>query len=595
MTLIAELLLEHGIRPKDYLDGDQKLICPQCSHRRKDRRDPCLSLTIDRYGAVWLCHNCEWKGAVKERSDTRMVREQRHRPPPTRPTRAPESASADVLIWLAQRGISEKTAKRNKIGFERGVWFPKLGRAADAITFPYFRDGDLVNIKFRALDDKAFRQVKGAEKILFGLDDIADAKTIIIVEGELDKLALEEAGFLNVVSVPDGAPSRVKDGEPYIEDTKFCYLANCADHLARLERIIIAVDEDEPGRALAEELARRLGKERCWQAVWPNAGDAPCKDANETLLAHGADVLRECIEQPEPYPIAGLYSVLDYADEALALYRDGRKRGNSTGWPSLDAFMTIAEGRLSVVTGIPNHGKSEFVDALMVNLAVREGWRFTVCSFENPPAMHISKLAEKYLALPFWDGPPRRMTEAELRRAMEWANEHFYLIRFDDEAPTIDAIIEKAQVAVLRYGIRGLVIDPYNEIEHRRPANMTETEYISQLLGKLKRFAQNRGVHVWVIAHPAKMYRENGKVPVPTLYDISGSANWSNKADFGVVVYRDLEEDPTKAEIHIRKVRFKSEGKIGAVILRWNPATGRYSEIAIRGYCNAARCYADEA
>jgi twinkle protein len=158
---------------------------------------------------------------------------------------------------------------------------------------------------------------------------------------------------------------------------------------------------------------------------------------------HGTQVLRECIERAEPYPIAGLYCVLDYAEETFALYRDGRKRGHSTGWPSLDEFMTIAEGRLSVVTGIPNHGKSEFVDALMINLAVSEGWRFALCSFENPPAMHISKLAEKYLGLPFWDGPTRRMTEAELQSATDWANEHFCLIRFDDEAPTVEAILEK--------------------------------------------------------------------------------------------------------------------------------------------------------
>jgi len=589
MAVLAELLLEHGIRPKDYRDGDQKLVCPQCSHQRKHRCDPCLSLTIDRYGAVWLCHNCGWRGAVSERGDSRMTREQRRRTRPSGPARAPEPASADVLVWLAERRISEKTARRNKIGFEPGIWFPKLGRQADAITFPYFRDGELVNIKFRALDDKTFAQVKDAEKIFFGLDDIAEAKDAIIVEGELDKLALEEAGFRNVISVPDGAPSRVKAGDPDIDDAKFTYIANCADHLDRLERIIIAVDNDAPGRALAEELARRLGKERCWQVHWPDAGDAPCKDANETLLIHGAEVLRECIEHAAPYPIAGLYGVLDYADETFALYRDGRKRGYSTGWPSLDEFMTIAEGRLSVVTGIPNHGKSEFVDALMINLAVREGWRFAVCSFENPPAMHISKIAEKYLGLPFWDGPSRRMTEAELQRAMVWANEIFYLVRFDDEAPTIEAILEKTRVAVLRYGVRGLAIDPYNEIEHRRPANMTETEFISQLLGKLKRFAQNHGVHVWIIAHPAKMYRENGKVPVPTLYDISGSANWSNKADIGLVVYRDPEEDPTKTEIHVRKMRFKSEGKMGSIALRWNPVTGRYSEIASRGYCGSAR------
>jgi twinkle protein len=202
--------------------------------------------------------------------------------------------------------------------------------------------------------------------------------------------------------------------------------------------------------------------------------------------------------------------------------------------------MVLCEGRLSVVTGIPNSGKSEFVDALMVNLAMRYGWHFAVCSLENPPGEHISKLAEKYLGLPFWDGPTRRMSESELMRAMDWADDHFHLIRFDEEAPTIEAILDKARAAVMRHGARGLVIDPYNELEHRRPSHMTETEYVSQLLGKVKRFAQNHGVHIWFIAHPAKMQRENGSLPPPTLYDISGSANWANKADIGIVVHRDL-------------------------------------------------------
>jgi twinkle protein len=239
--------------------------------------------------------------------------------------------------------------------------------------------------------------------------------------------------------------------------------------------------------------------------------------------------------------------------------------------------MTVREGELSVVTGIPNHGKSEFVDALIINLAMTYGWRFAVCSFENPPADHIAKLAEKYLGAPFWDGPTQRMSETDLLRAIQWCEDYFYLIRTEDESPTIDWILTAAKAAVLRHGVKGLILDPYNEIEHKRPANMSETEYVSQLLGKVKRFAQNHGCHVWFIAHPAKLYADNGKAPVPTLYDISGSAHWANKADFGVVVHRpDLHQPVT--EIHVRKVRSKAFGKIGKVALQYDRATGRYSE-----------------
>jgi twinkle protein len=404
-------------------------------------------------------------------------------------------------------------------------------------------------------------------------------------------MACEEAGYRNVVSVPNGAQTGGKTSD---DGTAFAWLETCAEHLHQAERIILAGDSDEKGRALETELARRLGRERCWRVRWPDSNDAPCKDANETLLAHGAGVLRECIEAAEPYPIAGLHGVLDFAEDTLALYRDGRARGHSTGWSSIDELMTIRAGELSVVTGIPNSGKSEFVDAVAVNLAHRYGWRFAMCSFENSPAEHVAKLVEKHLGVPFWHGPRPRMSEAELQQAMEWAADHFHLIRFDDEAPTIDAILDKARAAVMRHGIRGLVIDPYNEIEHHRPVNVTETEYVSQLLGKVKRLAQLHDVHVWFVAHPAKLPRDGGSLPAPTLYDISGSANWANKADLGVVVHRDPAKDPTRTDIYLRKVRFKSVGKIGVASLRYDKATGRYTELeAPRSYA-AGKGYRDD-
>jgi twinkle protein len=589
MAMLPELLLAQGLRPCRYVDGNQKLVCPKCSHTRKHRSDPCLSLTIDGDQALWKCHHCGWSGAVSDREDERRTRGQRRRPAaPVKPIKTPGDPTPAVLQWLVRRGISEATARRNRVGAQR-AYIPALGAEVDCIAFPYFRDGQLVNVKYRALSKKAFARVKDAETILYGLDDIAEVKSAIVVEGELDKLALEEAGIRNVVSVPDGAPARVKAGGPDPDDAKFFYIASCAEYLDRLDRIILAVDNDGPGLALTEELARRLGKERCWRVRWPDSGDVQCKDANDVLLMHGADVLRECIEHAEPYPIAGLHSIFDFADQALSLYRDGRQHGLSTGWSSLDEFMTIRPGELSVVTGVPGSGKSEFIDALAINLACTYGWRFALCSFENPPAEHIAKLAEKYLGAPFWDGPTRRMSEMDLLRAMDWIADCFYLIRFDDEAPTIEAILDKARAAVMRHGIRGLVIDPYNEIEHRRPSNMTETEYVSQLLGKVKRFAQHHGVHVWFVTHPAKMQREYGARAVPSLYDISGSANWVNKADLGIVVHRDPDKDPTRTEIQVRKVRFKAVGKIGGVALRWDRVTGRYAEIIDQGtYGNRA-------
>ena len=419
-------------------------------------------------------------------------------------------------------------------------------------------------------------------RVFYGLDDIQGCETAIIVEGEVDKLSLEEAGFRNVLSVPDGAPQKVKAGEVDPEDdAKFEYVWNCKAELACVTKIILACDADGPGRALEEELARRLGRERCWRVAWPDGNDVQLKDANEVLVGCGAEVLRECIEVAQPYPIRSLHDAGQFESDVLMLYRHGPKRALSTGWPALDSYMKIREGELSVVTGTPGSGKSEFIDALAVNLAKQFGWRFAVCSFENPPDEHLSKLAEKYLGMPFWQGPAPRMGEGDLQRALEWINDRFYFIRADDEAPTIDWILEAAKSAVMRYGARGLIVDPYNEIESKRPSTMSETEYVSQVLGKVKRFAQTHGCHVWFVAHPAELHRDtNGAIPVPSLYDISGSAHWVNKADLGIVVHRNPNKVPPETEIHVRKVRFKSVGQIGSVTLRYDRVTGRYFEAA---------------
>ena len=580
MQTLAELLADEGIRLRSYQSGGYKLTCARCSHQRRNKTDPCLSVTIaGDGGAVWHCHNCQWAGSVREQRERA-----RYEPNPRQAPKQPPEVSGDLpqetLEWFKRRGISEAVVQRNGI-FRAETWMPgcERGQKVPALVFPYRRGGDVVNHKYRTLD-KRFRQDKAAEKIWYGLDDIAGNDTAIVVEGELDKLALEEAGYLNVLSVPDGAPKTVKDGtiDPE-DDAKFSFIWCCRDELAHVERFILACDADDPGKALTEELARRLGREKCWTVQWPAIDGAAIKDANQVLIEEGPEVVHECIEAAKPLPIRGLHDADDYRAQVFDLYEHGHEKVFSTGWSSLDQLFKIRPGDLTVVTGVPNSGKSEFIDALTVNLAEQLGWRFALCSFENAPNIHLSKLAEKRLKQPFWDGPTPRMVGADLDRALDWIDGHFSFIRpGDDDSPTIDWILEQARAAVMRYGIRGLVIDPYNEIEHSRPDRMSETEYVSQCLSKVKRFAQNFSVHVFFVAHPAKMRPENGKIPVPSLYDISGSAHWVNKADCGIVVHRDAQKTPPETDIHIRKIRHKFVGRLGKATLRYDRATGRYSD-----------------
>jgi twinkle protein len=296
------------------------------------------------------------------------------------------------------------------------------------------------------------------------------------------------------------------------------------------------------------------------------------------LLEHGKEVLVECIANAEPYPLSALYNSTHYENSVIDLYDKGFMSGASTGFKNVDELFTVAGGQLSVVTGIPSSGKSEFIDMIMMNLAKKEGWKFAVCSFENPPDFHIAKMVEKYVDKPFFSGATKRMNEDERDNALRFIEEHFMFIDYTNgESATIDSILEKSIGAVRQMGCRGLVIDPYNYIEMDK--STSETDSISNMLTKVSQFAKAHDIHVFFISHPTKMYPDtNGKIPVPTGYSISGSASWFAKADMGITVQRG---EGTSVDIHVWKCRFKWIGKQGIARLEYYCPTGVYSEQTI--------------
>lgn len=585
MSRIVECLAQHGIRLRSYQVGDHYTTCPECSEQRRpaNRKKPCLSVKIDDGGgAVWRCAHCEWAGNVPQERygrDGQPYRQERpapapRRPPPPKATPRPKG----LLDYFAKRGISEDTVTLFGVYLGRH-FFPQPGEDGQplgdspCIVFPYRRGGVVVNNKYRH-PAKHFVQDKDAERTLFNVDSIIDDDVVIWVEGEIDVMTLVEAGYTQVVSLPDGAPQKLKD-EPDPADKRFLALANCADKLDTVKRVILATDSDGPGQNLAEELARRLGKDRCWRVRWPEG----CKDPNEVLVQLGADELRRLIEAAEPYPIVGLYQVQQGA--LLRHRRQGKVETFSTGWPAVDELFRVpAEGRLFVVTGVPNHGKSEWVDALLVNTISAHGWHAVICSPENLPIEeHAAKLAEKWAGEPFRDwAQARAMDDFTVMDAERWLAKHFAFVLAEDEAQalTLDYVLDRARHAILRHGSRWLVIDPWNELEHQRPREISETEYIGASLGRLRKFAAHHGCNVVLIAHPMKMQRaKDGTVEPPGGYDISGSANWANKPDFGITIHR---PDMTQRDVEVIawKVRFKHHGKRGKTVLTWQPYSGRY-------------------
>lgn len=536
-----------------------KTTCPQCSPGRKKKNYPCLNVNTEQ--GVWNCWHCGWSGTLKggewQKPEVRKVY--------TRPAfAAPAQVPDGTVAWFKTRGIDAAALERNKIA-KGSTYFPQVEEERDCIMFPYYRGEEVVNIKYRS-KDKMFRMASGAERILYGINDI-DPEGLIWVEGEIDKLSVEMAGLTSCVSVPDGAPAA--DSKSY--SNKFDFLAEKA--LEDVKVHIIAVDNDEPGVRLQEELVRRLGREKCLIVVWPEH----CKDANEVLLTHGPDVLLDCIKNARALPIEGTYSVNDIIESIFNDYEYGPERGVSTSWAEMDDTYRVMTGEWTLVTGIPGHGKSEWLDALALNLANHYGWNFGIFSPENQPLKyHVEKMAEKFVGKPFMEGFTDRMSFKEMSEALKFINDHFHFMLPD--YPTVDGLLEISQQLVFRHGIRGLIIDPWNEINPARDGNVTETDYISQALTKIRTFARKNQVHVWLVAHPTKLQKDktSGAYPVPTPYDVSGSAHWRNKADNCITVYRDVVQTGSPVQVHVQKVRKKTNGKVGMVEFVYEHICGRY-------------------
>lgn len=561
--------------------GEIDVTCPRCSAQRKKKTARCLSVNVDK--GVFSCAHCGFHGGL---GGVQSTEPSWRKPVYRRPTAPKEEPIDPLLAWFKIRGISKEVIERNRV-VRTTVYLPQVEDRKGVIAFPYYRNGELINVKYRDRD-KNFRMETGAERILYGYDDIDD-EVCIIVEGEIDKLSVETSGITrSCVSVPDGAPT--PNTQNYA--SKFTFLDD--ERLERVKEWIIAVDNDAPGVRLEQELVRRLGIEKCRKVEWPEH----CKDANEVLMTHGEAELRACINNAKPYPIEGVIEINSLSSKLDLLYQQGVIRGLAPGWRTLHPYYTVRPGEWTVVTGVPSSGKSNLVDALVVNLAREHEWKFAIFSPENQPVEnHVSRLIEHYTRTPFRDGPTARMSLNQMHDAREWVHGHFRIILPPDDADwTIQNILERARILIRRHGVNGIVIDPWNELEHSRPREMSETEYVSKSLKAIRQFARRNFVHIWLIAHPTKLYRnKDGEYPIPTLYDISGSSHWYNKADNGLVVYRDFRTpDSPIVEIHIKKIRFREVGRIGVVKLRYDVPTGGYFDIEENTYPTGRNLVVDD-
>lgn len=561
-----DALKKHGIFVPDGVT-QTKIKCPKCSEHRKaaHRNEPCLSVNVEKQ--VWNCHNCGWAGHAGNGSDKHGYHT---------PSFVYMGLQPKMIEYFAGRGIGEKTLERMKVTWGVSV-IPETKEKVTCIVFPYFKDEKAVNIKYRfdrEDGEKILWQAPQCESVVYGYNDIKEKDEIIFCEGEPDLLSLNEVGFLNVFSLPIGG---INAKDKNVEG-KLKSLNGIEKYLEKAKKVILATDNDETGRRTRDELERRIGKYKCYRVSYPEG----CKDANDVLKKHGRQALIDCINSASLVPMDGLIKIKtsDILDEISSIYLKGFRQPERIGVKAIDDKFRCRPGELTVVSGIPSHGKSLFVDFMTMMLAKKSGWDIGVFSPEHyPVGRYYARLMQMYVGKPLTPGMNERMNASEMREAIEFIQEHFVLMGHSRAGMTIDNILELAKAAVLREGIKALVIDPWNRFEHNING-MNEAHYVAQSLDKIDWFGRTHDVHTFLVAHPKLLQKDKrGQYPRPSLYDISGGANFRNFVYNGLIVWRDIESNKNITEIDVQKIKFEECGQFGTIVVGYDSPSRRFFDL----------------
>ena len=534
----------------DLPEGKTQGICPLCSFDRKPEHKKAKCASYDWERGLGTCHNCNKTFQLhsyqrKGSSEKIYIR-------PTTPIILPD-ISTNVEKWFEGRGISKDTLKELKVT-EGSEFMPQTGKSENAIHFNYFIGDQLINVKYRD-GRKNFKLYKGAEKVFYNINSVVGYEYCVIVEGEMDVLSLHEAGIENVVSVPNGAT---------LNNNNLDYLDNCIDYFTDKDKIIIAVDDDDAGQALQQELVRRLGAEICYLATFED-----CKDANEYLLKYGKEELAKRIAKAKPVPLENVTTFRDIEAEITDFVENGFKPGFQIGLPNFDSIFSTYTGQFITVTGIPSSGKSDFVDQMVIGYNINYQWKTAFASPENAPTyLHAHKLMRKV-----WQDMPSKkdIGTDKWNQVAEHINDNFFFIDMDKYS--LEAVLRKGAELVKRKGIKCLVIDPFNKVRSN-DASGDVNVYTLDYLSKIEIFAKKYDVLVIVVAHPTKMYKDaNGRIEEPTMYNIKGGGEWYDASYHGILVHRDYEQRTVKAKI--LKVKFQNLGENGAEAhFKWEPKSG---------------------
>tara|TARA_Y200000002_G_scaffold3060_1_gene2871 strand:+ start:875 stop:2584 length:1710 start_codon:yes stop_codon:yes gene_type:complete len=539
----------------DLIVGKKEGVCPLCSSNRKPENRKAKCAMYDWERGLGTCMNCnevfQLHTFKRKGGNDKVYNKPKQIANPL--------LSNKVIKWFEGRGISNNTLVKMKIT-EGKEFMPQTGKEENTIQFNYFINNELINIKYRD-GKKNFKLVKGAEKIFYNIDSTVGHNYMVIVEGEMDALSFVEAGISSVISVPNGAT---------VSNNNLEYLDNCIDYFENKEKIILAVDQDEAGENLKQELIRRLGAEACYTCDF-----GVHKDANEFLIHNSSDMLSDVIKNASAVPIENVLTLKDVDDELQEFIEQGFKPGYQVGLDNFDSIFSTYTGQFITVTGVPSSGKSDFVDRMVVGYQLKYGWKTAFASPENKPTfLHAHKLMRK---IGDWMPTKEDINTNKWEEVSNIINDNFFFI--ENERYDLDSVLSKGAQLVKRKGIKCLVIDPYNKVKMNGAATMSIPDATMEYLTRIEAFAKKYDVLVIVVAHPTKMYKkDDGTLDEPNMYNIKGGGEWYDASYHGLLVHRNYEKKTVK--VKVLKVKFQNLGENQAEAhFKWDHISGNYIPI----------------
>lgn len=549
----------------------QKIHCPKCHDERKNRRDKSLSISVSK--GVFKCHHCGWA----DRIDGWKPDEDYVKPSKT----GWSNFSEKVQLFFAGRGIGIETIKKNKI-------IQKDFSSKLFLGFPYFNIGEKepVNVKWRSLEDKEFRQEAKALRVMYNLPMWATSKEVLICEGEIDVMSFNECEIWFASTLSDGA---INEKDKSVEG-KLQSLYNSFNWIKNKEKVYLCLDNDAPGRRLKEVLTSRFDAEKCFVISLP----PDCKDPNECLVKYGKEKLTQCFQEAKQIPSSGIFRVEDIAATMLDNFDKGIRMGDATHMGDLDQIFRWKKGGVNLWTGYANTGKTIFFLQCALVKSIMDGWKWVVFSPENYPACDFyDDIIEMYAGKNVTDLYHNKMTRDQYIQAMDFVNKHFIFV-YPEENHTVESLHEKFTICILKYGIDGVLIDPYNQLDKSFSGQRTDEE-ISEFMNVVKRFTLKHNISYNIIIHPKNppALKPGEALPIVDRYDLNGGAMWANKSDHLLSVYRPNAHvnklDPM-TQVHQQKVKRKrTGGDYGYAEFSWNYKSSRYSDGMGKVFCDPDR------